>query len=80
MKDDTFMNVMLGADTKGFPTADDFLSPFAAKTGEEVLSNSYLMFDDESLMTIQGVGVYRGPVAIGSYRAVPHSNASYGMV
>lgn len=74
------MNLQLGSDTKGFPTSEDYASPFSVRDATELVENSYVMFDDESLMTIHGVGVYKGPVAIGSYRAVPHSNASYGIV
>lgn len=39
-KDDLFMNLQLGSDSKGFPTSEDYASPFSVQTGEQLLENS----------------------------------------
>ncbi len=38
---------------------------------DEVLGNSRIVYDDKSIMYIDGIGKYKGPAGIGEYRIVP---------
>ena len=65
-------NARVAAPGLSFPIFENKALPeVTPRDGTDVVRNAWKVFDD-----IVGVGQYRGPVGIGNYLAVPHSNVS----
>ena len=69
MSDDKIFNVVTGGDAV-FPVFENLLSERSPSI-EQVLVNAKILYDDKSIMNIQGIGTYKGPTGIGEYRVVP---------
>ena len=69
MPDDKIFNVITGGEAV-FPTFQNLLSERSPSI-EQVLVNSEIVFDDESVMHVKGIGTYKGPTGIGEYRIIP---------
>eukprot|EP00984_Skeletonema_dohrnii_P009580 scaffold3660_cov129-Skeletonema_dohrnii-CCMP3373.AAC.14 len=68
MPDDKTFNV-IAAVSAVFPTFENFLSERSPSI-EQVLANAEIVYDDKSIMNVQGIGTYKGPTGIGEYRTV----------
>ena len=69
--DEETANIMLSS-LRYLKTSEDILSKYSPRTGRDLLENSYATYDAHSQMYIYGVGKYKGPDAIGNYKAIPH--------
>ena len=69
MPDDKIFNVMSGGEAV-FPVFQNLLSERSPSI-EQVIANANILYDDKSMMNIQGIGSYKGPTGIGEYRVVP---------
>lgn len=77
IRDDMLWNAQVAAFGTAFPTFEnDNLPKLSPSGGQAVIDNSCVLFDEESVMHIEGVGIFKGPIGIGSYLAVPHSQVS----
>jgi len=79
-EDDMVGNLMGASSSTAFPIYQNVLladhGSLNPENAEQILRNAKILFDDNSYMYIEGVGLYTSPTGIGSYRAVPHSNVS----
>lgn len=80
VRDDTLWNLRVAASGTSFLIFENSLLPhLSPPTAKAIIDNAHVLFDDESIMHIEGVGTYKGATAIGNYLAIPHQIVS-GMV
>ena len=75
MKDDALGNNALST-VFVLPLLENAVNVFNPTSAYELLENGKILFDDNSVLTIDGVGVYKGTFDISNYLAIPHSSVS----
>jgi hypothetical protein len=77
VKDDILWNVRTGGPGSAFLIFENILLPeLSPPDGQSIIDSGYVLFDDHSVMHINGVGTFVGASGIGSYLAIPHQVVS----
>ena len=77
LRDDALFNLRAAAPGSAFLIFENRLMPdLSPPDGQSIIDNAKILFDDHSVMHIQGVGTFPGAAGIGSYLAIPHAVVS----
>jgi hypothetical protein len=77
VRDDTMWNLRTGGPGSAFLIFENTLLPdLSPPDGQSIIDSGFVLFDEHSVMHIQGVGTFVGASGIGSYLAIPHQVVS----
>lgn len=77
IRDDILWNLRTAGPGTAFLIFENILLPdLSPANGQSIVDNAQILFDNDSVMHIEGVGTFFGATGIGSYLAIPHQVVS----